>query len=169
LNDHSVIVPAKRRRRLLLTLASVGVALGAVLAFLLTSREPYAREHPLSYWLAAAAEGTNEAVRTNADAAIKEIGAAAVPTLLHHLKADGGFRGMIGPWWNEFAENLSLAPGFEIEIPSTDHLHAQALHGFSVLTTNAAAAVRISVNFFNMRSMSRMPFNVCILSGQTRP
>src|SRR5687767_13048355 len=78
-------VSVTKRTRIALLVASV-VSLGALLLF--WDREPRARGHSLSTWLGVL-RGENEAELSaeDAQAAIKEMGERAIPTLLEKIQA----------------------------------------------------------------------------------
>jgi HEAT repeat protein len=140
LND-PLTVQASRRGRLFLILLLVAV-IAAVCAMLFAPREPLARGHRLSHWLRIAAQ--DGIVTTNEEAAIREIGAAAIPVLLARLHAAKSAREKIIPAWNDLVE--AVAPNGSKKTLQTDptreaRLRAEYLNGFRVLGTNAAAAI----------------------------
>jgi HEAT repeat protein len=123
-------------------------ALTSLIAFVviaLVQREPSARGHPLSHWLSLATDpSANKSTATNADAAIKEIGVNAIPTLLDKLTTDDKLRTPIARCWNKALAAIFSFRGYEPfgmnEHRASDH-HEQATHGFEIMGSNAANAV----------------------------
>jgi HEAT repeat protein len=127
----------------LVKLVTLGLIIGAILPLLIPSREPSARGRPLSHWLDTLAHAPDWEARDNATAAVEEIGAAAIPTLLRNLRADESFRHEIAPIWNAWVERAPYdwQKTLRMDCYRASKLQFHAHHGFSVLGTNAAAAV----------------------------
>jgi HEAT repeat protein len=134
-----------RAKRCLKLFALTGVIAFVVIA--LAQREPSARGHPLSHWLEIATDpSANKSAATNADEAIKEIGAKAVPILLDKLKTNDELRMPIARHWNKVVEAMVPYRWDEWlrmnEYRASDY-HEQAIHGFEMLGSNAAGAVSV--------------------------
>jgi hypothetical protein len=116
----------------------LAAAVLGVLAYF-SFREPRARGEPLSYWLRLGIEENNlfnQFGRSpEAEAAIREIGIEAIPTLLAKLRA------MDPPWKEKTYEWLNKQDIYTFEPTWEQDERAQGLYGFRVLGSNALSAL----------------------------
>jgi hypothetical protein len=118
----------KSRTRLILPAAAA--LLGALLFTLLQAREPACRGHSLSYWLEAAAAGSQDA--TNA---VRTIGTNAIHFVLDWLSYEP-------PLWQWKAARLPiLRCCFHPRKLADGTINKKGLTGFEILGTNAVSAI----------------------------
>jgi hypothetical protein len=118
---------------------SVLLAVAAlVVAAWLSFREPRAGGEPLSYWLklGVSPDALDPAdwKSPESEAAIREIGIKAIPTLLAKLRATDG------PWKEKFYDWLNKQDLYKFEATWEHSERAEGLYGFMVLGTNALPA-----------------------------
>lgn len=119
-----------------LLLAVAGLAMLAWLAF----REPHAQGESLSYWLKLGGGGDpffmdERRNSPDSEAAIREIGAKAIPTLLNKLQATDP------PWKEQTYEWLNKQDFYKFEPAWAQEEQAQGIYGFQVLGSNALSAL----------------------------
>lgn len=116
-------------------LALVAVVAGAWLAF----REPRAQGESLSHWLQLGAQPDrfDEAATPSPqrEAAIREIGAKAIPILLAKLQATDS------PWKHKLYKWFKKQDFVPVEFTWEHEEQQQAIYGFTVLGSNAVAAL----------------------------
>jgi hypothetical protein len=102
-------------------------------------REPRARGESLSYWLrqGVSTDGLGMVERNSpeSEAAIRDIGTKAIPTLLAKLRATDP------PWKEKTYEWLNKQDFYKFEPTWEQEERAQGLYGFTVLGSNALSAL----------------------------
>ncbi len=118
-----------------LLLAVVGLVVAAWVSF----REPRAGGEPLSYWLKLGANpagtGGDAPSIPQSEAAIREIGYKAIPTLLAKLQATDS------PWKEKTYHWLSEQDFYQFEPTWGYQERAEAIYGFNILGSNALLAL----------------------------
>ena len=128
-----------RTRIIIWSLLLAAAALVALAWF--SFREPRARGEPLSYWLQLGTGSvddifTGEARNSpDSEAAVREIGAKAIPTLLAKLRATDS------PWKEKTYEWLNKQDFYKFEPTWEQEERAQGLYGFRILGSNALSAL----------------------------
>ena len=159
------------RKRVYIALAVLLVALISVAVWQLLhsqEREPVYQGKRLRVWLgeydAWTPYGAIEA-RNAAEAAIRQIGTNAIPTLLNMLrKKDSPLVSRLIPLWDQRVTRTSYLP-FWVAYPSWYQVHAavlndQASMGFEILRTNARPAVPALVKIYEQNISPASQFYV---------
>jgi hypothetical protein len=152
-----------KRGRVLIALAAVAVL--AVLAWTMLhtpAPEPVYNGKPLSYWLRGYGYSydTNLPSSAQADAALREIGTNAVPTLLRMLRAHDS------PLKTRFLKWAFRYRYFRINYPSAGTINLEACHGFRALGPNAYGAVPELIRVLDEKaSPNLVSFSAMALAG----
>jgi HEAT repeat protein len=115
-------------------------AVGAVLVLFLQQREPLYENRPLSYWLDQLGAPPSDYEKERAEAAVKAIGSAALPTLVKWMKArDTRLR-------RRLIEIFESQPLFTSPIRRSERQRMRAYRGFQVLGDDAIPTLNRLLN-----------------------
>ncbi len=136
-------------KRVYIALAVLLVILAGVIAWQglrLREREPEYQGRGLRTWLREARGQSNRQARGRAEAAIRQIGTNAIPTLLEMLRQkDSPLTSKLIPWWGRHIAERRHLPSL-IRLPpwyrnQAQILNSEAERGFEILGTNAQQTV----------------------------